>query len=700
MHHAGVSQEGFPRQWARTRRFSLGIPRSFAISNDGMRVAYLRSRSGNDPSTCLWLLDVSSGQEQLLVDPDALDGTGDVLPPEERARRERSRELSGGIVRFAADRALRRLVFDHFGQVFIVDTAQGGMRTVPVHGAAVDPRLDPLGTRIAYVSNGALHVVGADGAAGRALAEPEGDCITYGLAEFVAAEEMGRQEGYWWAPDGTRLAVARVDVSPVQRWYISDPATPDAPPLEVRYPVAGTRNADVTLHLIDTDGARLPVRWDTARFEYLVSVDWTEHGLLVVVQSRDQRTMRVLDVDLETGATTVIREDTDDAWVDIVSGLPARLEDGTLVWSADLGGAKRLLVDGEPVTPTDVQVRGVLDVDGDAVVFSASIEPTEIGVWTWTRRGGVARFSPDGTVSGVQTARRCGGTTVLVSRTLDDPAVQVSVHREGREVAKIASLAETPAVSPNLTLCALGPRELRAAVQFPSAHSPGDGKLPVLLDPYGGPGHQRVVAAAGAYLESQWFAEQGFVVLAIDGRGTPGRGPEWDRSIHGDVATPVLEDQVDGLLAAAERWADIDLERVAIRGWSFGGYLAALAVLRRPDIVHVAVAGAPVTDDRLYDTHYTERYLGRPDEEPENYDRVSLLRDAARLQRPLMLIHGLSDDNVVVANTLRLSAALVAAGRPHTVLPLPGLTHSANSEAVTENLLLLELDFIRGGLGG
>ena len=171
-----------------------------------------------------------------------------------------------------------------------------------------------------------------------------------------------------------------------------------------------------------------------------------------------------------------------------------------------------------------------------------------------------------------------------------------------------------------------------------------------------------MLAARGAYLISQWFADQGFAVVIADGRGTPGRGPEWDRAIRGDFAGPVLEDQIDALHAAAERFSRPGSGRVGIRGWSFGGYLAALAVLRRPDVFHAAVAGAPVTDMRLYDTHYTERYLGHPDEDKEAYERCSLLPERRRLSRPLLLIHGLADDNVVVAHTLRLSSALLAAG--------------------------------------
>ena len=217
----------------------------------------------------------------------------------------------------------------------------------------------------------------------------------------------------------------------------------------------------------------------------------------------------------------------------------------------------------------------------------------------------------------------------------------------------------------------------------------------MLLDPYGGPHVQRVIRARNGFAGSQWFAEQGFAVVVTDGRGTPGRGPEFERAVWGDLATPVLDDQVDALHALASERDDLDLSRVAIRGWSFGGFLAALAVLRRPDVFHAAVAGAPVIDWKLYDTHYTERYLGHPDDHPDHYERSSLLADAGLLTRPLMLIHGLADDNVVAAHTLRFSGALLAAGRPHEVLPLSGITHMTTQEDVAENLLHLQRDFLR-----
>jgi dipeptidyl-peptidase-4 len=296
----------------------------------------------------------------------------------------------------------------------------------------------------------------------------------------------------------------------------------------------------------------------------------------------------------------------------------------------------------------------------------------------------------------VHSGRLVGGTLVVARQGLDADGTTTVVHRGGSD-ATITSFAEPPGLQPQITLLRAGKRELRTALLLPSGHEPGT-RLPVLMDPYGGPHAQRVLAARGAHLTSQWFAEQGFAVVVVDGRGTPGRGPEFERAVLGDLAGPVLDDQVDGLVAVAEQHPDLDLTRVGIRGWSFGGYLAALAVLRRPDVFHAAVAGAPVTDWALYDTHYTERYLGHPEQDPDAYARSSLIEDAARLTRPLLLVHGLADDNVVAAHTLRLSSALLAAGRPHSVLPLSGVTHMTPQEVVAENLLLLQVRFLKDAL--
>ncbi|HWN00828.1 MAG TPA: prolyl oligopeptidase family serine peptidase [Streptosporangiaceae bacterium] len=704
--------ESFPRQEARTRRFTLGVPRSFRISPDGARVAYLRTKGGGDPVTCLWMLDVGSGTERLVADPRALGGDERDLPPEERARRERVREQAGGIVAYATDADLTVAVFGWSGRVFAVDLtrAEAAAYEVTVPGPVLDPRPDPAGKRLAYVRAGALRVASlADSADDQVLAEAAG--VTFGLAEFIAAEEMGRTRGYWWSPDGSALLAARVDEAPVNRWHIADPANPDRTPVEVAYPAAGTPNADVSLILARLDGTTVEVETDRAAFPYLVTAHWAgQHDPLVLVQSRDQRRMRLLSVDPGTGRAEVVHEDTDPRWLEVVPGVPAWTADGRLVWTADREDTRRLLIgtpgalaQAEPVTPPGLQVRAVIDVDGDTVLFQASAEPAEIRLWAYGPEG-LTRAGQDG---GVEVGTRAGGTTVVARRGLDQDGVTVRVYRGGAAVASVASLAESPALpAPRPVLFGAGPREVPTAVLFPSWHEPGQrqsgqGKLPVLLDPYGGPHAQRVLAARSAYLTSQWFAEQGFAVVIADGRGTPGRGAEWERAVAGDLAGLVLADQVDALREAAARFPDLDTGRVAIRGWSFGGYLAALAVLRRPDVFGAAIAGAPVTDWRLYDTHYTERYLGDPVQDPGPYDRCSLINSAERAgePRPLMLIHGLADDNVVVAHTLRLSSALLAAGYPHRVLPLSGITHMASQEAVAENLLLLQLDFLRGALG-
>jgi dipeptidyl-peptidase-4 len=697
--------DSFPRQQARTRRFTLGAPRAFQISPDGATVAFLRTKDGDDPVTCLWEADTATGAERLVADPRALGADDENLPPAERARRERVRETAAGIVSFATDAAGTLAVFALSGHVYAVRLGDppDAPRLVTTRVPALDPRPDPAGRKVAYVHDGALRVADLNTGDDTVLAAGAG--VTFGLAEFVAAEEMGRSRGYWWSPDGASICVARVDEGSVRRWYIADPANPDRPPAEVGYPAAGTPNADVSLFIVTlSDGTRTPVEWDRAAFPYLVTVAW-DRDLLVVAQSRDQKTMRLFNG--ATGETII--EDRDPHWTDIVPGVPAQLGDGRVVWTRlDAGEDTRRLViapaaglaTATPLTPPGLQIREILGSDGDSVLLRGSTEPTEIGVW---------RYGPDGlaeiaTEPGVHGALAAGGTTVVSSRTLGGNHSCVRINRKGKTTGEIASLAQQPNLpQPDPRFLHAGPTGIRTAVLFPSWHQPGS-KLPVLMDPYGGPHSQRVLKSASAFWASQWFAEQGFAVVVADGRGTPGRGPAWDRLVAGDLAAGVLEDQVTALHAAAEAHPDLDVSRVGIRGWSFGGYLAALAVLRRPDVFHAGIAGAPVTDWRLYDTHYTERYLGDPARDPAAYEKSSLNNDPERavaaVIRPLLIIHGLADDNVFVAHSLRLSSALLAAGYPHSVLPLSGVTHMTPQEVVAENLLLQQIAFLRSALPG
>ncbi|MBA2769264.1 MAG: prolyl oligopeptidase family serine peptidase, partial [Sporichthyaceae bacterium] len=674
-HTAGT--ESFPRANARTQGFTRGAPRSFQLDPSGDRLLFLRSRGGTDPVNCLWSLDTGNGAEALVADPGELLGEGpEELSAVERARRERSREASAGIVAFATDRDGTVAAFGLSGRLWLADLAAGAVRELPAAGAVIDPRPDPTGRWVGYAADGGLHLSATDGSATRPVAESDGDDVTWGVAEFVAAEEMGRFRGFWWAPDGSALLAARVDESPVQRWHIADPANPAAPPTEIAYPVAGSADAEVTLHVLGLDGSRIGVTWDRSAFPYVVSASWTGPAPLLSVMSRDQRRSQTLEVDPAQGTTSVRSEAIDEVWLDVVEGIPALLPDGRLVTTVDRDGARRLAIDGTVVTPPDLQVTRVVSVDEAGVVVVGTDDPTESHLWLVTGGGSVDRLTEPGAF---HTGLLSGGTLLLATRRLSQAGTAVTVRRKDGPEHLVPTYAEKPPISADVRLLSVGEHDLRVGVLFPRDHVAGTA-LPVLMDPYGGPHHQEVVKVHDMWLEPQWWADQGFAVVVADGRGTGSRGPEWDRAVRDELASVTLADQVEALEGVADRVADLDLSRVAIRGWSFGGYLAALAVLRRPDVFHAAIAGAPVTDLRLYDTFYTERYLGHPDEAAEIYERNSLIADAPRLSRPLLLIHGLADDNVVVAHTLRFSAALLAAGKPHDVLPLSGVTHMTPQE--------------------
>jgi dipeptidyl-peptidase 4 len=695
---SGVATISLPNQLARTRRFTLGAPEQFTVALDGAAVLFLRSRAGDDPVTCLWALDLDSGRQRLLADPAALLGASPRRPSDdELAPQEKALEQITGIAAYATDLAAGLVAFTLAGGLWTVDVASGQVRRLPAEGPVIDPRPDPTGRWIAYVCGGALRVIKADGTKDRTLVAPDGPDVTFGIAEHTGAASLGGPRGYWWAPDGARLLIARVDSAGVELWHLTDPTEPGKAPRTIRYAAAGQANAEVTLWIAGLDGSPTEARWDRDAFEYVPGAGWDVHGPYAVVQSRSQRSVRLLAVDPVGGRTTVLSEQRDECWVQLVPGLPARTDSGALVAHADLAGTRHLTVDGVTVTPPGLQLRAVLGVDGDEVLFTASEEPTETHLWSYRAVDGVRRLSAE---AGVHSGVRHGGTLVRIARCADQPGGRVAVLREGKPAVPITSLVERPVLEMHVTRLVLGPRKLRAALYVPSWHRPGSGRLPVLVDSYGGAGRQLVTAELdGRSLVSQWFAEQGFAVLVADGSGTPGRGPAWEREVHGDLFGPVLEDQVAALHDAAHRHPELDLGRVGIRGWSFGGSLAALAVLRRPDVFHAAVAGAGVTDQRLYHAHWRERFLGHPDEFPERYEACSLVLAAPKLTRPLLLMHGLADDHVHPANTLRLSSALLAAGRPHEVLLLPGVGHQAVGVTITEKLLRHQVQFLQRHLG-
>ena len=683
----------YPRQEALTRRFRLGAPRSFAISPYGDRTLFIRSSSGRDAAGSLWCID-DAGNETCIVDVSTLLLADDAdLPDAERARRERMREVTSGITGYSVDAGFSRVAFVVDGTPFTaaVDDPQAGCVQVAAPGPVVDPRISPDGRLVAYVADNCLVIANADGTGEpRILARPESETHSWGLADFVAAEELDRHRGLWWMPDSMSVLAEYVDETDVSVHWISDPAQPTNEPREHRYPAAGTANPVARLFRVSIDGSQNEIAWDRSEFPYLASVHVQHsHGATVSLLTRAQDRQLILHVPT-AGEVTILATRETKPWVTVQGGVPCLDIDGSLleIVADSATDTFRLLRSDQPVTPPGVQVMSILDISDDAITVFATDDPAQSHVMRIDREG-VCTWITEGLSYDMAVAE--GSALVVLTADLERPGSRIDfIGRGGR--AAIRSQAETPVVRPRVHLHSLGAIDI--AVLLPTGHVTGT-KLPVVMAPYGGPHHNRVVHSANSFASDQWLADQGFAVVVVDGSGTPGRGPAREFAVHHDLAACVLRDQVEGLRHAGHLYPDLDLDRVGITGWSFGGYLAALAVLDRPDVFHAAVAGAPVTEWRLYDTAYTERYLGLPDDQPDVYNASSLLTRAANLTRPLMIIHGLADDNVLAAHTLRLSSALLEYGRPHTVLPLSGVTHMTPQEVVAENLLLLEVDFLR-----
>lgn len=660
--------ESFPRQAALTGAFRHGLPRSFRIVDDG--VLFLQSEGGRDPVLSLWHWSRDSGQ---LVRVLAGDVDGE-LSAAELAHRERVRESATGITAF--DTAAGRIVADVGGRITQWDLA-GGPRPVAEAAGGFDPRLSPDGRWISWVADGALLVKAWEGGAPRVLADDPDPAITWGVADFIAAEELDRTRGYWWLPDATGLIVQRTDESGVDLWHHLDLSDPSRPPRPQRYPAAGSANAEVHLWRVPLDGR--PQRLGLGEFEYLATASPT----LISTLDRSQETLTV-----RTGAGEVLAAMRQRPWIDLCPGLPAVNRAGQLLLWED-GTHRRLTVDEHPVSPEDAQLRSVVAVVDDGVYVTLSPRPSEVRVAFVPWSGECHYLTPPDAVASAVVAK---GLMVISQTDWRGPTTTTVRDRAGTVLTTLPDRSEAPMVTPEPMLLSDGPG-VQIAVLFPRDR---EDRLPIVMAPYGGPHAQRVVAGRNAYLSAQHLADQGFCVVIADGRGTPGQNPAWEHAIAGDLAGAALDDQVAAVSEVVARFGDrVDASRVGIMGWSFGGYLAALAVLRRPDVFAAAIAGAPVTEWRMYDTAYTERYLGDPTADAAPYDTSSLLPLADRLERPLLLIHGLADDNVFPAHTFRLSQALFEAGRAHEVLPLAGVTHMAARPDVAENLLRWQVDFLR-----
>jgi dipeptidyl-peptidase-4 len=699
---------GFLRAFAETRGFLLGRPTHIRPTPDGKAVLFLRSPP-RQPTLALYEYNVATGEARELVTPaQLLGGKEEQLSTAEKARRERMRIVDKGFTSFALSEDGKALLLPLSGRVYLYERegAHAG-RVRPLGGTGViDPRLSPDGSHLAYVREQDLYTV--DVASGRETRLTRGgtEQLTHGLAEFVAQEEMDRFEGYFWSPDGRRLAYTEVDQRGVERLTIADPAHPEVAPTSFAYPRAGRANAVVRLGIVPVAGGRTTwVRWDAQRYPYLARVIWKEKKapLTILVQTRDQREQALLAVEPATGATRVLHVEKDEAWVELDRNLPRWLPDGSgFLLATERDGARALELrraDGSP--GRTLLGRGFHDlcqIDEDsrrAVVLTAS--PTETAVVDLPLGEGAVRplttdhaehapvFSKDGTLA-------------VDTRTAADALPASDVYRRGPEgwkkVGTLPSVAEAPPLRARLELTSVTTAAGRFDVAVLRPHSFQVGtKYPVVVNVYGGPTSLMVRSDERAYLLAQWIADRGAVVVSIDNRGTDRRDRAWSRVIKGSFGKVPLDDQVLALTALGAKLPELDLARVGIFGWSFGGYLSALAVLRRPDVFKVAVAGAPVVDWRDYDTHYTERYLDLPEANPAGYQESSLLTWAKQLERPLLLVHGTGDDNVYFFNSLKLADALFRAGKPFQFLPL-SVTHQLAEAAVRERLWARVADFL------
>ena len=676
------------RELVETRNYSLGQPVSPKITPDGKAVVFLRG-GPRDPVLRLYEFTIADGKLREILTPEKLlQGAEEKLTAEERSRRERERQSLRGFTHFELSRDGSKILVTLSSKLYVITRADSQVTELPGQNW-IDPHFSPDGSAVAAVSGGEVHVIDLETKADLAVTSGATETIEHGVAEFVAQEEMDRREGHWWSPDSQWIVYQETDNSGVETRFIADPLHPEKPPAKNFYPRAGTNNAKVRLGIVPrAGGATRWIEWDREKYPYLARVVWKEGAapLCLLVQNRAQQEELLLAVDAQTGATRELLRETDAAWLNLKEkSMLIWLKDGRQflwtterngTWQVELHSADGALV--RTITPADFHVEEFLDVnesDG-SIVVSGGRDPRERHLF---------RFSLAGKSEPQQLTREKGRHNAVFGEAkeqflhrfdlLDGNAGwEVLRASDGNKIAVLPSVAERPSALPKVELVRTeGPRPMDAAIVRPRVFKKG-AKYPVILDVYAGPGGKQVIAQPDRYMIDQWMADRGYIVVVIDGRGTPGHGREWERAIRGNLIDVALADQIAGLEALARREPAMDLKRVGCVGWSFGGYFSAMAVMRKPDIFRCAIVGAPVVTWENYDTHYTERYLGLPSENAEGYRASNVLTYASELRRPILLIHGLTDDNVYAQHSMQLSEALFNAGKSFNFLPMLG-TH-------------------------
>ena len=684
----------FPKQFAQTRRFSSGRARSFVLSPENNLVFFVRAISKTDLRLALHCLDAVSGKDSLLISPQDLKiKDEEFLPAQEKSRRERLRESGSGITTFSIDKSGDNLCFALNGELWCFQVSTKKISNLEIPGAIIDPRFSPDGKYIAGVVNGGLFLYSLADNSGKTLIASEKENITYGLVDFTAAEELNRYKGFWWSPESTSLVVERVDESEVVLVNLADPTDPKAEVRNHRYPFAGTKNPSCEFYVVDLMGNKNKLNIDSQEFEYVTEVDFYSDNLVhLTLLTRDQKNMVLKEFNLSGKTNKDLWAKTHKVWVEVTFGAPRMFENHLITLEGK--DNRQLFVDGLAITDSSFDVRSILAIDKQGILLQISKSQSTSALIFVDWKG---QTTPIGSQDAFVSGGRKDHLTLIVEANETSWTRKVTVIN-GDQKFEIRDEQDFPEFNPRIDYFEAGKNKISTSVVFPTWLK-DEKKLPVIVAPYGGPHFASCMKNAATYISEQWLADQGFIVIVAENRGTPGRGQNWEYEIYENWSEKILEDQITVLDETDKKYPGLlDLNNVGITGWSFGGYFAALAVLDAPDRFHAAIAGAPVTDLRWYDTAYSERYLGNPTIDESKYDQFSLINRAHKLTRPLLLIHGLADDNVLAMHTLKFSAKLLAEGKLHQFIPLSGVSHMTPQEVITENLLRMQLDFFKTNL--
>jgi len=682
----------------------LNAPAALQFSPDGRLLTYLWSEDGTLVRQ-LWAYDRESAETRAIARAPGEGDTDAPITPEETLRRERLRMRGFGITAYAWAERANVFIVPSLGEVYS-GSSDGELIKLNTGGGAIDPRLEPGGSALGFVRDGELWVLDlrAEDALPRRLtfdaSQPNAlgeRLLTNGLAEFIAQEEMGRGSGFWWSPDGRQLAFAQVDNSDVTPFSIVHQSD-DAASVEVhRYPFAGGANAKVRIGIVRASGSEpdwVPLSM-TADF-YLARVNWAPDGsLFLQVQRRDQRQLDLLRYRPDSHAIENIISENSDTWINLHDDLRFPESDGPgyqIVWSSERSGFRHLYLyssigdEIRQLTHGDWMVDRVIDVRDRWVYFLAGLtNPLERHVYRVSLSGGeLEHLSPNPGMHAAVLSPAGDCFADAWDSAVRPPSVCIRDLAGAIQQTVFAGdsteATELELVAPEfLQLAADDGVTLYGALYRP----PGQRMVaaPLLVSVYGGPHVQQVTNSWSLTvdLRAQYLARRGFAVLKLDNRGSARRGHAFEAAISGDLGNLEVQDQV-----AAIRFLEpddaVDCSRVGIYGWSYGGYMALMCLLRAPAVFQAGVAGAPVTDWSGYDTHYTERYMRTPAENPGGYAASSALRHAASLAGRVLLIHGMIDENVHFRHTVRFVTALIQAGKRFNLLPFPSERHMPRSE--------------------